>query len=236
MIDWRWIISKRIINRKWENGFCVTWDTIFDHTEDFARKLILSKGDLFIDAGAHCGFWSLQASKYYRKIIAIEPTRKTAKSLRTNLRTNRADNVEVVEAALSGSEGYATFYEWPDGAMGNSLYPAPVTYTLDYGFSDKASTVRTVSIDSLGVKPTVIKLDIEGAEYDAIRGGRVTIAKYHPKLFIEIHHPDNEERIIEALPGYYWEKQYRLMQPEGRKEFYQTQMIGVWLPSVEQNR
>ncbi len=228
ILDWRWIVAKRIVNRKWENGFCVTFDTIFDHSEDFAKPVILSKGDLFIDAGAHCGMWSLQASKYYDKVIAIEPTRKSAKSLRTNLRMNRANNVKVVEAALSEKEGYATFYEWPDGPMGNSLHSEPVTYTADYGFGGKPSVVRTVSIDSLNVKPTVVKLDVEGAEYCAVKGGIVTILAHRPKLFIEIHHPDNEKRIIEALPGYSWKKHYRLMQPKGKKEFYQTQMIGEY--------
>jgi len=228
ILDWRWIVAKRIVNRKWENGFCVTFDTIFDHSEDFAKKTILAKGDLFIDAGAHCGMWSLQASKYYQKIIAIEPTKKSTKSLRTNLRMNRIENVQVVEAALCEKRGYSMFYTWPDGPMGNSLYSEPVKYTPDYGFGGNPSLVRTVSIDSLDVKPTVIKLDVEGAEFDAVKGGLVTIQKYRPKLFIEIHHPDNEERIIEALPGYVWKKQYRLMQPKGKKEFYQTQMIGEW--------
>src|SRR6266566_3389824 len=137
ILDWRWIVAKRIVNRKWENGFCVTFDTIFDHSE-------------------------------------------------------------------------------------------PVAYTADYGFGGKPSVVRTVSIDSLNVKPTVVKLDVEGAEYCAVKGGIVTILAHRPKLFIEIHHPDNEKRIIEALPGYSWKKHYRLMQPKGKKEFYQTQMIGEY--------
>lgn len=238
LIDWRWIASKRIINRKFENGFFVTFDTIFDHTEDFAKSLILSPGELFIDAGAHCGMWSLQASKYYKKIIAIEPTPKTAKALRTNLRLNRIDNVEVVEAALTDSPGFQQFYRWDAGSMGNSLFREPVTYTGDYGQSHDHFTVRTVSIDSLfeaslmfsggSFRPTMIKLDVEGAEYDAIFGGLTTIDKFHPKLFIEIHHPENEQKIIDSLPRYTWKKQHRLMQPEGKTEFYQTQMLGEW--------
>ena len=228
MIDWRWIISKRIVNRKFENGFITTFDTIFDHTEDFAQPMILSDGDLFIDAGAHCGMWSLQASKYYKRIIAIEPTHKTAKSLRANLKANRIGNVEVVEAALSDKPGQSKFYRWPYGSMGNSLYSEPVTYTLDYGFGEESSTVRTVSIDSLNVSPDMIKLDVEGAEYDAVKGGMETIHDCHPKLVIEIHQPLNEKRILEALPEYHWERHNRLMQSKGGTEFYQTHLAGVF--------
>jgi FkbM family methyltransferase len=226
--DWRWIVSKRIINRKWEQGFCVTFDTIFDHTEDFAKPFILSKGDLFIDAGAHCGFWSLQASKYYNRVIAIEPTPNTAKSLIANLRSNHARNVTVVQAALTDKVAFGMFYSWPGGPMGNSLFNDPVTYTDDYGHADEYYRVRTITIDSLSVFPTTIKLDVEGSEYDAIRGGLATIEQCHPKLFIEIHRPENEKKIVNVLPGYQWEKHQRFMQPEGKKEFYQTQMIGIY--------
>src|SRR5216683_1858140 len=109
LFDWRWIVSKRIINRKWENGFCVTWDTIFDHSEDFAKPTILADGDVFVDAGAHCGFWTLQASKYYMTVVAIEPTRNTLKSLKANLHANRIQNVKVIHAAVSDKTGFATF-------------------------------------------------------------------------------------------------------------------------------
>jgi len=226
IIDWRFIVSKHIINRKWENGFIVTFDTIFDHTEDFAKDTLLAGGKLFIDAGAHCGMWTLQASKQYDEVIAFEPTKKTAKSLKTNLRSNGIRNVEVIEAALSNKDGFQPFYTWPDGAMGNSLYSEPVTYTHDYGFGWKPSMMRTVTLDSLDVDPTMIKLDIEGAEYDAIFGGVNTIARCRPKLFVEIHRPENEQKIIDTLPDYSWLKHWRHMEPEGKTPFYQMQMIG----------
>jgi|SRR5437667_2773752 len=228
LIDWRWIVSKHIINRKWENGFVVTFDTIFDHSEDFAKKAILASGELFIDGGAHCGMWSLQASKYYNWIIAVEPTRKTAKSLKANLRSNGIRNVQVIEAAISDKNGYRAFWTWPDGPMGNSLYYEPVTYTRDYGRGIEPSLVQTITIDSLNVNPTMIKLDVEGAEYDAIKGALATIVRCHPKLFVEIHHPENENRIMQTLPDYEWTTNQRLMQPKGKTEFYQTQMIGEY--------
>jgi len=228
LIDWRFIVAKHIINRKWENGFIVTFDTIFDHTEDFGRDTILADGELFIDAGAHCGFWTLQASKYYKTVMAIEPTKTTLKSLKANLKSNRIGNVQVIEAALSDKVGFAQFYHWQEGAMGNSLYSEPVTYTADYGFAVKPETVRTISIDSLEVTPTVIKLDVEGAEYDAVQGAKRTIEESHPKLFIEIHHPENEKRIIQALPGYEWKRHSRTMLSKGNMEFDQIHLKGVF--------
>ena len=226
IIDWRFIVSKHIINRKWENGFIVTFDTIFDHTEDFAKQVILTKGDLFIDAGAHCGMWTLQASKYYNSVIAIEPTPKTAKSLRTNLRANGIRNAQVIQAALTDGEGFRAFWTWPDGPMGNSLYHEPVTYTADYGWGRDPSLIRTITIDSLNVNPTMIKLDVEGAEYDAIKGGLKTISRCHPTIFVEIHRPENEQKIMDFLWAYRWEKHWRHMEPEGKTPFYQMQMIG----------
>ncbi|TLX87462.1 MAG: FkbM family methyltransferase [Thaumarchaeota archaeon] len=228
IIDWRFIVSKHIINRKWENGFIVTFDTIFDHTEDFAKDIILSKGDLFIDCGAYCGMWSLQASKYYNNIIAIEPTKKSLKSLRTNLHSNGITNVKVVEAAVSSENSLKPFYIWPDGNMGNSLYHEPVTYTRDYGVGAKPIMIRTITIDSLKVNPTVIKLDVEGSEYDAIIGAKDTISRCHPKLFVEIHQPSNQQKILDYLPEYEWKMNLRFMKPNNKTPFYQTQMIGEY--------
>ncbi|TMI42696.1 FkbM family methyltransferase [Candidatus Bathyarchaeota archaeon] len=227
IIDWRFIVSKHIINRKWENGFLVTFDTIFDHTEDFAKAAMLAGGKLYIDAGANCGMWTLQASKHYDQVIAIEPTKTTAKALKTNLRSNGIRNVKVIEAAVSDKNGQRAFWTWPDGPMGNSLYYEPVTYTSDYGVSRDPSLIRTITIDSLNVNPTMIKLDVEGAEFDAILGAVNTIARCRPKLFVEIHHPENEQKIIDTLPDYEWSKHHRLMQIDGKQPFYQTQMLGA---------
>jgi hypothetical protein len=52
-----------------------------------------------------------------------------------------------------------------------------------------------------------VKMDIEGAEVKALRGGRATLARYHPKLSVSVYHaPDHPIEVPKAVrsawPGY----------------------------------
>ena len=62
------------------------------------------------------------------------------------------------------------------------------------GDSDHTVRVRTVALDSLVMSgqikaPNVIKCDIEGAEFDALRGATGTLSKYAPVIFLATHGP-----------------------------------------------
>ena len=66
----------------------------------------------------------------------------------------------------------------------------------DYGNAH----IRTVSLDSyIKEKVTFIKMDIEGAELDALHGAKDIIQKYHPKLAICVYHKTND---ITDIPIY----------------------------------
>src|SRR5712664_1219859 len=229
LINWRFIIAKKILRSKWERGFMWDFDSYIDYSEDFNREPILRYGSLFIDAGAHVGMWTLPASKYYTQIIAIEPTPKIARKLRKNLSLNKIENVTVVEMALSDKVGNAKFYRWPDGAMGNALQADPVNYTEDYGKGVEDGIVQTLTIDSLELDSLdCVKLDVEGEEYNAILGGIKTIRKHHPRLVIEIHRTENESAIRKLLPEYQWNRRTRHMEPPGKAEFDQIHLLGIY--------
>jgi FkbM family methyltransferase len=228
MINWRFIAAKKILRSKWERGFMWDFDSFIDYSEDFNREVILRYGSTFIDAGAHVGMWTVPASKYYTRIIAIEPTPKIAKRLKKNLALNKIENVTVIQKALSDHDGFARFYRWPDGAMGNALQKEPVNYTSDYGQGIEDGTIETITIDSLGAMPSCIKLDIEGEELKAIRGGLKTIQFHHPTLVIEIHRTENESAIRKLLPEYEWNRRIRHMEIAGKEQFDQVHLLGTY--------
>ena len=60
--------------------------------------------------------------------------------------------------------------------------------------SDGTCEVQVTTLDEAlrGTAPTLIKLDIEGSEPDALRGGQQIIARYRPKIAVCLYHcPDH---------------------------------------------
>ena len=156
--------------------------------EPYVRKtLILNKGDVFVDVGAHIGYYTLYASRKVGKdgsVIAIEPDERNLSVLYKNIKAAEANNVRVIEAA-AGSED-------------SSLYLVPrqnplVTGTTKEGgkyFEQKE--IKSICLNSLIGSISVgehsrvfIKIDVEGGEIDVIRGGLSFVKRYHPILIIE---------------------------------------------------
>jgi hypothetical protein len=62
--------------------------------------------------------------------------------------------------------------------------------------------VTTTSMDALlsvGIPPTVIKMDIEGGEYAALLGGSKVLRRYRPAIFLSTHGLDQNARCCELL-------------------------------------
>lgn len=65
----------------------------------------------------------------------------------------------------------------------------------------RTTTVDVVTLDSLGIIPSVIKVDVEGADYDALRGGEQTIRRHRPVVLFE-YTPGYSEPMIEFLDSF----------------------------------
>ena len=74
------------------------------------------------------------------------------------------------------------------------LFFNPIGYGSSYVGEDGTEEINCRSIDSIlnGKKATIIKMDIEGSENDALIGATDTIKKYHPLLMICVYHKPND--------------------------------------------
>lgn len=141
-------------------------------------------GDVVLDVGANVGFFTLMAAALTGPsghVVAFEPSPKNATALRANLAANRLTTVQVVEAAVAAEEGQCTLH------MNESNQEASLVNALGH----ESITVQTVTVDSemrrLGLAPNVIKIDVEGAEDDVIRGMRSTLEEARPTIVCEMH-------------------------------------------------
>jgi FkbM family methyltransferase len=211
MPDWRFLISKRIIRRRYAFGRIWTFDTGLDAagTEDFNDPIIFSpsKGD-FIDGGAAWGYWTIRGAGYYRSVVAVEPDPKLIGTLSRNVSLNHLDNVIVANLALGAEDGETSFFRYSAGE--SSLIKEHMGQVSQGVTSVNVSTIdRLVAIHRLS--PSLIKLDVEGAEADVIKGARNTIERFHPTLLIEVHSPVTPEEIISLLPSYTWTTRWRYL-------------------------
>lgn len=142
-------------------------------------------GATVLDVGANAGYYTLLAATLAGpegRVVAFEPEPAIARFLRRHVAINRLRNVRVEEAAVSDRDGTARF----EGGTGSG------TGHLT-GAGAGGREVRTVRLDTLcaasGLAPDAVKMDVEGAEMDALRGARETLARHRPVLFLSTHGP-----------------------------------------------
>jgi FkbM family methyltransferase len=145
---------------------------------EFARAI--KAGAVVFDIGAHVGYYSLIASARSGprgSVFAFEPLHANAEALRRHVRLNRV-NVTIIEAAVGEQESEAYFQKGRD------------TYTGR--LADEGTPVRVVTIDALRASgqlppPNVLKVDVEGAEGQVLRGALETLKTVRPLVFLAVH-------------------------------------------------
>lgn len=134
---------------------------------------------IFLDCGAFDGdtvrAFLNHVGRDYERIIAVEPNKKNYELMRKNLAT--VPNVEYHNVGIFDRRTRLHFID--DGIT-------------DYSFVDECgeTVIDTDSIDNLlnGRAVTFIKMDIEGAEYEALVGAKHTLKKYTPTLAVCVYH------------------------------------------------
>lgn len=151
--------------------------------EDVARE-----GNVAIDCGANIGIYALRLSRSVGsagKVIAIEPHDPVRRRLEANVLLNGfQDRVAVMSCALSGNRGKTVFHYPPpgDANQGNaSLYGK--------GSDWLEKEVETRTLDDIAdehdlSRLDIIRCDVQGAEFDALRGGKKMIRMHKPIISI----------------------------------------------------
>lgn len=145
----------------------------------------LRDDDVLFDVGANIGMVALHAAKICRT-VAFEPDPSIRNRLKVNSALNPDRTFTLEPIAISDSDGSVVLYT--DGDDGNS--PSLVHQRGESGsVSVTARTLDSLCAEGRLPHPTVIKLDVEGAEILALRGAeRLLTGPQRPRaLFIEVH-------------------------------------------------
>lgn len=161
-------------------------------------SIFLRPGDTAIDCGSNQGIYACAFSAAVGpkgRVLAIEPIPWQAERIRANLALNAFGHCEVVEAAVSDSDGSAEL------RFRSEDVSASIT-RIDSG--SRSLPVRTVSLDSLiaahNVGPVaLVKLDVEGAEVLALRGAAQLLSRADPPVVCTEVNGGAGPAIMEAL-------------------------------------
>jgi len=139
--------------------------------------------EVFVDAGCCDASTSLEFVQWchghYDKIYAFEGSQALAKECEAVFQREQVRDYQMIPKACWKETGMVGFSDDLQSVRGNSAH-----------ITGQAGDVPAASIDGIlgGTIATFIKMDIEGAEYEALQGARNTIQKYHPRLAISIYH------------------------------------------------
>ena len=169
---------------------------------------LCAPGGNFLDIGAHIGSITALVRRHVRdvKISAIEADTGKFENLRA-----RFPECQFINCAVGESAGEAKFYRFPDRSGFNTLVA-----------SDASGAVETIvevrTLDDLFPDQVfdVIKIDIEGAELGAFKGGEAMIAKSRPTVMFES--TGTERNALgyapEDLHAWFLERDFEILLPD----------------------
>jgi FkbM family methyltransferase len=144
-------------------------------------------GATIIDVGANIGVHTVESAGLVGPagcVLSIEPAPSNVQALKRNVALNQLTNVTVIEVAVGDSVHTATLSLARGGNQGMfTLAPmeSEISYDVEVRRIDDLLEERSItSVD-------LIKMDIEGSEFRALRGALVTLQRWRPTLMIELN-------------------------------------------------
>jgi FkbM family methyltransferase len=174
----------RLRGKKWivgsSNHGC--WLGSYEWEKQQVVARLVKTGTVFLDVGAHVGFYTLLASVlagHEGRVYAFEPLPGNVHYLRQHLHMNGVRNATVFPAAVADHPGEARFQEGPSSSSGR---------LNDSG----ALVVDLVALDDLFLQgaiplPDYVKIDVEGAEGLVLKGARRLLTLGGPTIFLATH-------------------------------------------------
>ena len=156
----------------------------------FARR-VLQPGDTAIDVGAHIGFFTMLLAAAVGRtghVYAFEPFEANADLLERSVAENHFDDRVTFQRAAAGAESGSATLTFPVETLNSG--GAYLLRSGDHPLAGNQKTnVPVITLDSLTLRRPVrlIKMDVEGAEPQVIRGAERLLRDDRPTILSELH-------------------------------------------------
>lgn len=160
---------------------------------------LLKEGDTFVDLGCNEGYFAILAGKIcgtQGKVFAIEPQERLWDIIIKNSQLNGLSNIELVPYGIGSIQTELLLNLYPSTNSGASSFSSAYNFTISARWLRKklygTQVVKVVTLDDLknGFPADIklIKIDIEGFEYEALKGATLLLqSKVFKHLLIEVH-------------------------------------------------
>jgi FkbM family methyltransferase len=179
-------------------------DFLPGHEGHIVGRFTPKEGDTVIDIGAHIGRYTITSSKQVGnsgKVVAIEADPDNFELLKRNIALNNLTNVLPLNYAVFSERTRIKLYEQSASAKYNSLMLARAAKTKNY-VEVNADTLDSILKQNGVNQVNWIKIDVEGAEFEVLKGSTKTLSGENVSLFIEIHNigdPSHYDNIVDFL-------------------------------------
>ena len=193
----------------------------FEREETALIEKMLVNVDVFVDVGANIGFYTCLARSKGVYTIAVEPLTQNMDYLYANLYANDWNDVEVYPVGLARKPGLANLYGVGTGAS-----------LLEGWDGASPSLRRTIALSTLDIvlgerfvgKKLLVKVDVEGAEYELLQGASSTLSLTPAPIWIvEIglaeHHPSGFNRNYASTFDVFWKYGYESWTANNLRQF-----------------
>lgn len=191
-----YILQGKLKGKKWIKGSGVNgyWLGSYEKEKVKIFEENLKEGDIVFDVGANVGFYSLLAAEIvgsFGSVFSFEPLLQNFNYLKGNIELNKIKNINIFNIAVSSESGLAFFNTNNNRSQGQISKSGKIK-------------VETVKLDEWvdGKKlplPSVMKIDVEGAEMQVLEGAKSLILQSHPMIFLATHGKDIHEKCCDFL-------------------------------------
>ena len=189
------ILQGPLKGKKWIKGSSINgcWLGTYELDKQVLFSKYIKSGMTVFDVGANVGYYSLLASLLTGKegkVFSFEPLPENISYLKKHLELNKLKNVKVIDRAVNDKISKLRFTFGDNRSAGHISNEGEIE-------------IETTSLDEFikagNALPDLIKMDIEGAEYEALIGAKVLLKRKKPVIFLATHSNELRAKCLKLL-------------------------------------
>lgn len=172
----------------------------------WANLLHKAQKGVVLDIGSYSGIYSLISSKVSTEfeIYGFDIQQKCIDRLQKNIEINNILNIKTHRAACANNNGELTFYFYKEKGILSSV--ASIVPNKMNDIEEKVGAIRLddfLNKNESIEKVELIKIDVEGAENETLKGLSSTLQKDKPDVLIEVNKPEGLVEVKKKFPKDY---------------------------------